>query len=148
MRCRSSMRFCGWSALFHALAVRLASRSTSARARLRRQLSCHQAGYIQWDVGAATQRLKLAHAYVHLGGAFSADSGMGPEIARRAAAASTAAAELRRGTLGRADVDLHVKMVATMALVDSRLYFNAGTWARPQSLALMEGVQRRLLCKM
>ncbi len=81
----------------------------------------------------ASKELRLAHAYMHLGGVIAADLAMSPEVAFRAASANVVAYELRAGTLKRKDVDFHVKVVASTALTESRLYYNAGrspAWRR------------------
>ncbi len=60
--------------------------------------------------------------YVHLGSVVSYDGGKGPEVAQRAASANAAACELCKGTLGRKDIDFHVKLTAAVALLEPGSY--------------------------
>jgi hypothetical protein len=53
-----------------------------------------------------------------------------------------------RGTLGRGDIDVHVKLAAMMSLVESSLCFNECIRSKPKSVALMQAIHRRVLRKL
>ncbi len=80
-------------------------------------------GCLEVSTAGGVQCLRLVHAYVHLGSVVTADMSLGPEVARRAAAARTLSTQV----FGWADITVGAKVKAVAAFVDSRLLYNAGT---------------------
>ena len=116
--------------------------------RLRRDVFIPQAGVIPCHTAAGVQQSRIAHAYVQFGAVIAADGGLGPEVAHRAAAASAEYASLSRGVFSRKNIEVSVKLRAAQAFVDSRLFYNAGTWHRAKSMAMVDKVRRRVYAKL
>lgn len=115
--------------------------------RLRKQLFIDQSAVIQCNTMHGPQVLRVVQPFVHLGIAVARDSLLGPEVARRAAAANAAFAILSRQVFGRPDLEESAKIKALGAFVDARLFYNVATWHPPRSIAAMEKVRRRVACR-